>query len=202
MKCTFEVFDWNHMAELCHLGVGWVGLLPPLCVLWSFYVSRMDCFSDYKTDASFWNSEIWWQRPYLIYLTSAVDKMKYLLAKDVIHFLHWKQKFFLFYCWSGQCSFHNTVLPRKGRQAKEQRQNGAQFPDTRMFQLFYFLFFIYIAWTPESSYHWHHILILNFFHFFFFFCQRCIFSLYNLKILCLSHVWSPKIKIGLYRNEC
>lgn len=165
------------MAELCHLGVGWVGLLPPLCVLRSFHVSRMACFSVYVTDASFWNSEIWWQRPYLIYLTRAVDRMKHLLAKDVIHFLHWKQKgFFCFYWWSGQCSFHNTVLPWKGRQAKEQRQNGAQFPDTRMFQLFYFLFFIYIAWTPASSYHWHHILILSLFLPLFFFLSKMHFQ--------------------------
>lgn len=84
------------MAELCHLGVGWVGLLPVLCILRSFHVSRMACFSVYITDASFWNSEIWWQRPYLIYLTRAVDRLKHLLAKDAIHFLHWKQKVFLF----------------------------------------------------------------------------------------------------------
>lgn len=171
-----------------------------LCVLRSFHVSRMACFSVYITDASFWNSEIWWQRPYLIYLTRAVDRLKHLLAKDAIHFLHWKQKVFLFYCRSGQCSFHNTVLPRKGRQAKEQRQNGTNF---------------LTSWcssysTSFSSFtlhgHQSHLTIgiiswylVYFFHFFF--CQRCIFSLYSLKILSPSHVWSPKIKIGLYWNE-
>lgn len=188
------------MAELSHLSVGWVGLLPLLCVPSSFHVSWMACFSVYITDAPFWNCEIWWQRSYLIYLTRAVDRMKHLLAKDVIHFLHWKQKVFLFLLLIWPMFIPQHCAPKKRQTSKK---NGDRMepnfltPGCSSYSTFFSSFILHG--------HQNHLIIgiiswylVYFFHFFFF-GQRCIFSLYNFKIL--SHVWSPKIKIGLYWNE-